>query len=111
MRRPDFWNWPPFMTVRRHNRIVTDIIEQAQAAIDQEHARATREGRAQVHRWAVEANANLFYGTANNSAYSGHGLPTVAAARGRAALQQAEHMFAPDKTDLKEAIDAAARTS
>lgn len=96
MRRPDWWNWPPFMTVRRHNRIVTDIIEQAQAAVNAECARAAREGRAQVHSWAVEANANVFCGS---------GSP-ITNARSYAAFQQAEHMFAPKPTYLKEAINA-----
>lgn len=102
MRRPDFWNWPPFMTVRRHNRIVSDIIAEAQKAIDGEHARAVREGRAQIHAWSVEANWNLFHGLP--SPFDGGGTRTKAQAR--AALQEAEHVFTPGKTDLKEALDA-----
>ena len=98
MRRPDFWNWPPFMTVRRHNRIVTDIIKQAQVAIDQEHARATREGRAMVHTWAVEANHNLFYSSDS---------PAIAP-RAYAAFQEAERMFAPQPTTLSEVLNAPA---
>lgn len=97
MKRPDFWNWPPLMTVRRHNRIVTDIIEQAQAAINAEYARATQAGRAQVHAFAVEANWNIFHGDSSGG---------VTNPRAYATLQQAERMFAPDRTDLKEAIDA-----
>lgn len=99
MKRPDFWNWPPFMTVSRHNRIMTDVIAQAQAAVSQEHARATREGKTMVHRFMVDANAALY-------AAEGTG---VYVARVRAVFQSAEHEFRPVQTDVKEAIDAAVR--
>ena len=103
MRKPDFWNWPPFMTVLRHNREITILAERYQEAINREHARATREGQAQAHAWARDVNANLFYGS------GGH--PTIIAARERAALQQAEHMFHPARTDLKEVPDDTATSA
>lgn len=102
MQLSDLWNWPPFMTVRRHNRIVTDLIAEAQKAIDGEYARAVREGRAQIHAWSAEANWNLFHGLP--SPFDNGGTRTKAQAR--AALQEAEHVFNPSKTDLKEVPDA-----
>lgn len=102
MRKPDWWNWPPFMTVLRHNREITILAEQYQEVVGQEHARATREGRAQVHAFAREATWNIFYGD------SGGGTTNP---RAYVALQQAEHMFSPEQTNVKEATDRATATA
>ena len=59
----------------------------AQALIDAEYQRATIDGQAKVHRWAVEANYNVYT----------HARPELAA---RAAFQEAEHMFAPDRITI-----------
>ena len=90
----------PWMTLSRHDRIVAEmhhqhvsdmavLSEAAADAVDQEYARATREGRAQVHAWARDATWNVF-----------------TAARPRLAFQEAESIFAPAKTDVKEIFSA-----
>lgn len=59
----------------------------AQAAIAEEYHRATVDGSAKVHRWAVDANFNVY----------NHAVPQAAA---RAAFQEAERMFRPDPITL-----------
>jgi hypothetical protein len=105
MRRPDWWNWPPFMTVRRHNRILADVIAEAQKVIDSEYERATRAGRAQVHAWAREDTWDLFHGGRE------FGEDPRRQASSNNALQRAEHEFAPERTNLKEALDATEATA
>lgn len=82
---------------RFHLRRVTGLVEQYQHKVDNEYVRARDEGQRQVHAWAVEVNANLFYGTSpfNNMT----GTQTM---RTRAALQDAEHQFRPTRTQLEE---------
>lgn len=97
MRKPDWWNWPPLMTVVRHNREITTMAKNFQEAVDNEYARATRDGRAKVRAWAVEACSNVFH-TAS---------PASAA---QAAFQQAASIFAPDPVNIKEVLaDATVR--
>ena len=92
----------PWMTLSRHDRIVAEmhhqhvsdmavLSEAAADAVDREYARATRDGRAQVHAWARDATWNVFHG-----------------GQAQAAFQEAEHMFAPSKTDLSEVLSAPA---
>ena len=79
------------MLKKTHDRIYADELIVAQRAIDNEYARATREGRAQVHAWARDATWNVFHG-----------------GQAQAAFQQAESIFAPSKTDLSEVLSAPA---
>ena len=48
-----------------HHQHVSDMAvlsEAAADAVDQEYARATRDGRAQVHAWATDANVERVHG-------------------------------------------------
>lgn len=89
------------MTVATHERYVRQIelhhetcVSMLQEAIDREYARATKEGRALVHAWAVDANYNVFT----------HGNPRGAA---QAAFQEAERIFRPDPITVKEVLEGA----
>lgn len=95
MTRPAWLRWP-LMTKDAHERELERVTGLMQEAVDNEFARACREGRAVVHQWATEANYNVF----------NHSNPRGAA---YAAFQEAEHMFRPARTDVKEALDAAVR--
>lgn len=81
----------PLVTRKRHEREV-DLLTKA---VKNEHQRATQEGRAQVHNWAVDLNFTLFDMNAQ-----------MAVGRMRAALQQAETIFQPRRLTLDDIIDA-----
>lgn len=89
----------PFMLKRTHDRVlqeamdshdrwIDDLTKQYQAKVDAEYKRAMDAGKAQIHRWAVEVNYNLFHGTHPFDNMTGDQR-----VRTRPALQQAEHEF------------------
>lgn len=87
----------PFMTKATHDRIIRHLDLQHEACtdllrqyIDNEYARATRDGRAQVHAWARDATWNVFHG-----------------GQAQAAFQEAERIFAPAKTNIEEVLSDA----
>jgi len=91
----------PFMTKATHDRMVRQLdlahetcVSLLQDAIDREYARASLDGNAKVHAWAIDANYNVF----------NHGNPRGAAA---AAFQEAERVFRPDPITVKEVLEGA----
>jgi hypothetical protein len=84
----------PFMLKSTHEAEIDHLSAVWQEMVDQEFDRATAQGRAAVHRWAVDANYNVFT----------HGNPRGAAS---AAFQEAERMFAPVRPDVKEVLQGA----
>jgi hypothetical protein len=89
----------PFMLKKTHRQMVDEMLEAYQQVIDQEYVRAMHDCRAAVHAWAVEATAEFF----QIDMYRAKGAAV-------AAFQEAERMFAPNRTDVKEALDAAVRS-
>lgn len=89
----------PFMLRRTHEEIVRGLRDNYQRRVDSEYARATQEGRQQVHAWAREANWNIFWGIDQGS--SGSGFRGDQRSRSYAALQDAERQFAPSRTMLE----------
>jgi hypothetical protein len=83
----------PWMTKKRHHETLGVLASMYQEQLDAEYTRAIREGRKQVHQWAIEANYNVF----------NHDNPRGAA---YAAFQEAERMFAPPPLTLSEALYA-----
>jgi len=66
---------------------LVEIVHDLSVAVEAEYDRATAEGRAQVHHWAVEVNSNIFYGN--------HPWRGTQYQRTVAALQDAEAQFNP----------------
>lgn len=105
----------PFMLKRTHARAITAMTnrhdlarilddeqyyanlstlrDSYQGLVDNEYHRARTEGQAQVHHWATEVNYNVFYGD--------HPWNGTQRMRATAALQEAEHQFAPTRTQLE----------
>ena len=77
----------PFMLKKTRDAEIDILAGLMQEALDNEYARATADGRAKVHDWAREATWNVFHG-----------------GQAQAAFQQAESIFAPSKTDIKEVL-------
>lgn len=120
----------PFMLRRTHETFVDDLKQHHESLVqrlhvhfmdrmqtlrddfqdkvDTEYTRARDEGRRQVHAWAVEVNYNLFCGTSPFGNMQG-----TQRQRSAAALQDAEHQFAPTRTQLeapKEITDGTVRS-
>ena len=68
---------------------LVEIVHDLSVAVEAEYDRATAEGRAQVHHWAVEVNSNIFYG---NYPWKATQYPQTVAA-----LQEAEAQFNPKR--------------
>jgi hypothetical protein len=93
----------PWMTCKTHDKVladwqeafrqtVEDLTDKYQKQIDAEYQRAVKEGRAQLHKIAVDMTYDLFV----------HGMNAMTAPRMRALLQEVEHMFDPSRTKLEE---------
>ena len=83
----------PFMLKKTRDAEIDIIAHLMQEAVNIEYARAMADGRAKVHAWATEANYNVFnHGNARSAAI--------------AAFQEAEELFAPSRTDIKEVLSA-----
>lgn len=79
--------------VEIHHGIYATQRERYQKLVDAEYKRARDEGRAQVHRWAVDINFSIFHGFS----------PFEDTPRWKAypALQQTESEFNPTHTQLE----------
>lgn len=96
------------LEMQTHNRIVEMVSQRFQAKVDAEYNRAREEGQLQVHKWAVEANWNLFHGMSPFSNMQG-----TQRMRATAALQDAQRQFNPTRTQLdahEENTDAPVRS-
>lgn len=81
----------PFMLKRTHD----DAIKFVWEIVDREYNRAMKDGKAQVHAFMREANANVY----------NHPRPEIAI---RAVFQQAESEFGPPPTTMSAALSAPA---
>jgi hypothetical protein len=93
------------MSKAEHEREVKRVTELMQEAVDREFQRAMTEGRAQVRRWAVDANAEFF--TIDMYRAKGAAIAAfqqAASQFGPAPLTLSDVLYAP--ADVKEAIDA-----
>ncbi len=95
----------PFMTKSRHEQVVSLLnaqhysnVQAYLAVIEQEYARAIKDGNAKVHAFMRDANYNVFQ----------HPRPDVAI---RAVFQQAEREFRPTPPTMKEEMDAIPATA
>jgi hypothetical protein len=93
----------PWMTRKEHEKIVAewrasfdvslnDQRKKYQAVCDAEYQRAVREGRAALHKIAVDMTYEIFL----------HGTNATTPSKWRAFLQDLEKMFIPSKTQLEE---------
>lgn len=83
----------PFMTKAEHEREIARVTDLMQEAVDREFTRAMTEGRAQVRRWAVDANARFF----TIDMYRAKGAAV-------AAFQQAAQQFGPAPLSVSDVI-------
>lgn len=74
------------------DEVVRNLTTHFQGLVDAEYFRARDEGRAQVHRWAVEVNHAVFMGD--------HPWQGTQRQRATTALQYAEQQFDPTRTQL-----------
>lgn len=98
----------PLMTKAQHEAELARVTDLMQEAIEREFMRAMTEGRAQVRRWAVDANVEFF--TIDMHRAKGAAIAAfqqAASQFGPAPLKLSDVLYAP--ADAKEAIDAVTR--
>ena len=76
-----------------HLACLKQVTREYQDKVNAEYYRARDEGRAQVHRWAVEVNHAVFMGQ--------HPWEGTQRQRVTSALQDAEYQFSPAHTQLE----------
>ena len=95
----------PFMTKARYEHDLEIAMDVMQRAVEREYQRAMTEGRAQVRRWAVDANAKFF--TIDMHRAKGAAIAAfqqAASQFGPAPLTMSDVLYTP--ANVEEAIDA-----